>query len=294
MAMRRNSSRTTWRKKKFDYRKKNYKNPFFQNRTRLRRRERKILNKITWKIKLIIAIIIILFFGIIWFFCFSNFFNIDKIEINGLSKISAEDIEKSAWEQADKKLFLIISQKNIFFFSANELIKKLEDQYCFDKLIIKKNFPRALTIDLKEKTYSAIWFENDKYYFIDSGGDVISEVNPLDITEKKYPLISFEGEGDFSNEKIKENESNISYIVQLFNELKKIKIDLKIDRFIIDKEKNSVKVSLILGPKIFFNTQNDINKQISKLVVIINEKLKDDFNKKTYIDLRYGDRVYYK
>jgi len=51
---------------------------------------------------------------------------------------------------------------------------------------------------------------------------------------------------------------------------------------------------LIDGPKIFFNTEEGIDKQINKLLVIKNEKLKDDFNGKEYIDLRYGDRVYYR
>ncbi|MFH1662063.1 MAG: cell division protein FtsQ/DivIB [Candidatus Falkowbacteria bacterium] len=284
--------------RKFDYRKKNYKNPFFQNR---KRKKIKISSKTTFRIKLIIAMIIVLIFGIMWFLCFSNFFIINNIEINNSEKISIEDIEKIAWEQTEKRRFLIITQKNLLFFNVSELIKKIEDQYCFDDLHIKKDFPNHLIINFKEKTYSAIWLENDKYYFIDNDGEILNEVNPLDITEKNYPLIEYSGVGDFSNEKIHsassgqaENKKNINYIIKLFNEFKKVKLELKIDRFVIDEEENTVKIFIVDGPKIFFNTENDTNKQISKLIVIMNEKLKEDFYKKTYIDLRYGDRVYYR
>jgi hypothetical protein len=51
---------------------------------------------------------------------------------------------------------------------------------------------------------------------------------------------------------------------------------------------------LKLGPAVYFNIEEDIDKQINKLIIIKNEKIKKDFNKKTYIDLRYGDRVYYR
>jgi hypothetical protein len=48
------------------------------------------------------------------------------------------------------------------------------------------------------------------------------------------------------------------------------------------------------GPFIFFNIKDDIDKQLAKLVLIRDKELMDNFNKKTYIDLRYGDKVYYK
>ena len=48
------------------------------------------------------------------------------------------------------------------------------------------------------------------------------------------------------------------------------------------------------GPMIYFNLQEDIEKQVTKLLVLMNEKLKNNLGEKEYIDLRYGDKVYYK
>ncbi len=53
-------------------------------------------------------------------------------------------------------------------------------------------------------------------------------------------------------------------------------------------------MKILDGPAVYFNTEKDINAQIAKLLIITDKKLKDNFKNKKYIDLRYGDRVYYR
>ena len=67
----------------------------------------------------------------------------------------------------------------------------------------------------------------------------------------------------------------------------------KIDRFIVDST-DTLKVILVDGPYVMFDLTKDLEKQISKLSVLKDQKLKSDFFNKEYIDLRYGDRVYYR
>jgi hypothetical protein len=49
-----------------------------------------------------------------------------------------------------------------------------------------------------------------------------------------------------------------------------------------------------MGPKVYFNIKNDLDKQVKKLAVIKCEKPEAEFKVLEYIDLRYGDRVYFK
>ena len=277
-------------KKKFDYHKKNYSNPFFRHKKRIKIKS----PSLTWRVKLIIFEIIILISGIIWFCCFSTYFAISAVDVIGAEKISIQDIKDLSRQQTEHRRFLFGSQKNLFFLNADELIKTLNEQYCLDNIVIKKKLPDTLIIEFREKIYSVIWHQSDKYYYIDETGNIIAETNPLEIKQKNYPLIDYQGEGEIIDKKIKDQNDKINFIIKLFNEFKKVKYSFKIERFIIDNELNTVKMIINQGPEVYFNIREDLKKQVTKLSVLINEKLKDDFNKKVYIDLRYGDRVYYR
>ena len=275
--------------KKIDYRKKEYSNPFF----RKKRRKAK-LPRLSLKIKLIFLAIISMLCALAWFCFFSDYFNISVINASESGKISQNDIINLAWRQAENRRFIIGSQANLFLFNIDKLKKTLNEQYCFDELKIEKKAANTLNIEFKEKNYSAVWNESDKYYYIDNLGNIIVETSPLEIKNKNYPLIQSRGESLISNNKVKNQDKNINYIIKLFQELKKTEKLFKIENFIIDDEVNTVKITVIGGPKIYFNTDKDIDKQINKLIALITEKLKDDFLHKEYIDLRYGDRVYYR
>lgn len=272
------------------YRKKKYSNPFF------RKKRKKInLSYFSWRLKLIVVEIMVLICGFVWFFCFSPYFNIEMISAAGAEKISGREIEDLAWRQTERRRLLLGSQKNLFLFDLDELIKTLNERYCFDDLKVEKKRPDKIIITLKEKTYSAIWRESstDKYYYIDLEGNIIDETNPLEIKNKNYPLIDNKRENAIADRKIEKQNDNIDYIVRLFDKFKKENPGFAIERFIIDNEINTIKMSINQGTEIYFNTKEDMDKQISKLMVIITEKLKDDLNNKKYIDLRYGERVYY-
>ncbi len=283
------------RKNRFDYGNKKYENPFFRKKPK-----RKIkLFKFPGGGKLFFVLLLLIISFLVWFFCFFNIFNIKNIEIKGLSKISDREIEDIVLEQINNKRLFILPQKNLFLFNKKLLKDSLNSKYCFSNLVIDKKLPNSLIIDIQEKSYAYIFNYNEKYYYIDSDGYIINEVNPLDITEKKYPLISYRG-GDsiisYNNikyDKVEIDNKYFIYIKSLFDEFLLLE-DLISERFIIDDEIDTVKAQVQAGPMVYFNINEDINKQIKKLLIVKDEKLKDEFKKKDYIDLRYGDMIYYR
>ena len=275
-----------------DRRGKRYSNPFFGQR----KRKKIKINYLTWKIKLIALAIILLLCAAAWFLLFSNYFNIKNINIdaNESDKAPKSGITDLIWSQTANKRFLLGAQNNIFLFNISQLSKKLNEQYNLDELKIEKKLPNTFNIILREKNYSAVWQEADKYYYIDNSGNVISEANPLEIKRESYPLIQGRGEAKVAGKKIESQNENIDYIIKLFYDIKNTEKLFTVESFIVDDDVNTVKMAISQGPKIYFNTEEDTAKQINKLYVLIKEKLKDDFLKKEYIDLRYGDRVYYR
>ena len=65
--------------------------------------------------------------------------------------------------------------------------------------------------------------------------------------------------------------------------------------FLLSSLINTVKMKILSGPKIYFNTKAAAIEQVNKLDLIIKNKPEDNLNSVgEYIDLRYANNVYIK
>lgn len=275
-------------KKKYVYSAKTYKNPFFQNRKTAGLKSRGLSNKT----KLIIFAAVIATLIIFWLLFFSTLFKIRNIEVNGASEAMAGEIKSIAWELAENRL---VGKNNLLLYNKSELKKILNEKYYLGNLTIKKKLFHTLVIGLRERQPVAVWREAQEYYYLDDGGKVINQADPLNINNSSYPLIE-----NLTAVKIDERRANINkealnYILSLFNEFKDNKHNFAIERFIVNQDTNTVKMAILAGPKIYFNVKAPLAEQTAKLDLIIKDKLKNDFKTvKEYIDLRYANNVYLK
>jgi len=281
-----------WRRKKFNYYRKEYSNPFFHHR----RGGGGSFNdaRLSWRGKLILAFSILLVGSGVWFFYFSNFFVIASVKVEGTVRTPSADIENLAQDQIQKRRFIFGSQKNIFLFDKADFLNSINEQYNFQNVSVKRGIPRTLYINIKEKEPKAAWLEDGNYYLIDEGGKVIDTSDQTGAVSDKYPLIENKG-----NQKITLKIANISkeilnFTSDLFNMMKQYQDFLKIGRFVKDDDVDTIKMQLANGPAVYFNTKADLKKQVDKMVALYKDELKNDFNKKTYLDLRYGDMIYYR
>ena len=274
------------------YSTKDYTNPFFKKRPPRSRQSRRAPT--TLKTKAIGFAILALLTAAVWIFFYSPYFEIKKVELSGGGRIDTEIIENIAWQQVRDSFLLIFPQKNIFLFNRNRLLTELEQKYSFDHIKINRKLPDTLIIKYLEKMYALIWQEDNNFYYVDQTGEVIDSANLLEIEYKDYPIIENRTSRKIYEDQITLSQENIDYILALFNELKGYQELLKVERYIIDNEQRTVKVKIENGPEIYFNVQEDIARQLKKVLIIKNEKLQDDFNEKTYIDVRYGESVYYR
>lgn len=279
-------------KGKIGYGSRNYINPFFEKKRKSKNTG--LVFDFFEKVKYFILSLIILIISISAFLLFSSLFSINEIEVNGSGRIDKEEIKKIADMQINSNYVKIFSQKNIFIFNTNKFKGELESRYAFNSLTVSKKYPHKLVISFKEKTYAFILNEDNKFYYADQEGSIIEEVSPLEITNKAYLIINNESDQKILNKYISFNKEYINYALNLFALMKKNEDQFKISQIIVDNDLKTIKVALENGPKVFFNTEKDAVEQISKLLIIKLEKIKNDFAKKEYIDLRYGDSVYYR
>jgi cell division septal protein FtsQ len=268
-----------------------YSNPFFG-----KERNRARINKSNFSIyqKLVVLAVLATIILIVWFFLYSHFFTITNIEINNEGRISKENIETVVKEQMAGNWLVFLPQKNIFLFSADALTNKIESRYSLSALTIKKKLLHTLIVNVTEKQYVAVWHEDDKYYYVDDGGKVISETNVLDVTGKDYPLIDNFSTKKLNNSQAAIDASDLKFIIDLYQQLNNYKSEFKILSFIVNDEMYTVQANIENGPKIYFNTQRPADQQVEKLLLIKREQLKADFFKKQYINVRVQDRVYIK
>lgn len=278
---------TAFGRKNFFYSKKTYNNPFFK-----RKRAGMIgSGGLSNRNKLIIFAAAVAAAILIWLLFFSTLFKINIIEISGVSGGLAAEIETAAWKAAGDKL---LGENNLLLFGKKRLEDDLNEKYYLESLIIDKKIFHTLKITLKEKERVAVWREDDKYYYLDGEGSVISQVDPLNIRQSGFPFIENMSGVKIEGRQTSANQTLIGYILGLFNEFKNKNHGFEIERFIVDGDANTVKLAVLAGPKIYFNIKEEIGGQSDRLDLIIKEKLKNNFNSKEYIDLRYGNNIYIK
>lgn len=291
------SSFTKRRNSKFkrrDYKNKKFENPFFQKRRKSFLKPSFNLSFEFIKKRLFLVILIILFFFGFYFFVFSSKFNIYNINIKGLSRTPEEKINEIAWSQTEKKRFFIFKEDNLIFYNTKEIEDTLRDTFGFAEIDISKDFFHDVNINIQEKSMALIFVEEGRYYYSDIDGYIINEVSPVDIKTGEYAIIENQGSRLVSENKIAFDQEVIKYAVDIFNKFNEKMEDMEIEKIFFDYNYNTVKVKIVEGPELYFNVREDTTKQIDKLILVKNEKLKDDFFKKTYIDLRYGDMLYYR
>jgi cell division septal protein FtsQ len=281
--------------RKIEYNPNKYANPFFR-KAKFRFNFGLRFNKAFF---LTIFLALIILGSIIWLLFFTNIFNLKVVEIEGAERISKNDIESLIWQETNNKIFKIGkwsfgSEEKLFLFDKEALSKKINENFYIDSLMINKKIPFTLVIKLVEKQYSMVWQEGDGgFYFIDHAGLIIKEALAEEIKASNYPVIINKGGARLQDKKIDIDKSILDYINTIFKNLKAGELHFIIDNFILDDDASTIKIKIKEGPAVYFSAKNDINKQINKFTVVMKEKIKSDFSKKKYIDLRYGDMVYF-
>ena len=112
--------------------------------------------------------------------------------------------------------------------------------------------------------------------------------------ENLYPIIENIG-NDKVDDDIKTADIKAEYIdfcLKLYNKLYE-STDFGLKNIILDEESyNTVKIKLNNGLEVYFNVKNDCDEQIKSLFTLEKE-IKNELQGKKYIDLRYGDKIYY-
>lgn len=288
------------RKKTKDYQKKNLKNPHFPNK-------KKEGGRGLLKFKFLIFGLGLFIFSI--FLLTSDYFSIRTIDITDNERVDSAEIRGVIQEVMDKRRFFVLKQNNLFLFDKKSAIEKLSGNYLFEDIQIKKKLFGTIEVVVSEKNNGVIWSTANEQYYLDLKGVVIRQLAETDlviervddatdvvrseVSSSKYPLIYDQSDATVKLGDIVTSSELVEFVISLQNELD-LGSDFEVSHYVIIRP-FFPEITLITkeGWEARFKLGDDAVKQARVLNSLLQQKIRDRSNL-NYIDLRFGEKVFYK
>lgn len=253
-----------------------------------RKSHKKKIKKPFWKKELfwIIFLIIILLSLIFYLLIFSNIFQLKHIEVSGNEKIEKESIISFVENKARKKIISLESNSIFLFLIENVQEETIKAFPRIKEIKICLRLPQTIKVFVIERNSLGRWCnKHEECYLIDNEGVLFEKI---ETSSNKMILFRSKRKGQEGSKVLTKEELKIA--MKIWEEIKN---DFEILEFEFDS--NTLTAETTKNGKLLFNLNNDIDSQLLKLKSVINEKLsKEKIDKIDYIDLRFGDRVYFK
>jgi len=258
---------------------------------RIKKKKSIFRSKFFW-LPVLFFVLILAFF---YFLFFSATFQIKKITISGCEKIPEEEIRLLAEKNLEGKIFFL-KTKSIFSINLTGIEKIISENFVqISKTEISRGFPSVLNILINERVgvanYCQFFSENSEEgaekketcFLIDKEGVIFKET---ELDDKFAKIIKEQSFKFFMlGEKIIEGDL-VGKILDIKENLEKLKIKTK--EFIISEDRLTVRT--LEKWDIYFNASEDMNWQLTKLSVLLEEKIPvTEREKLEYIDLRFGN-----
>jgi hypothetical protein len=273
-----NSKYKKRRKIKKDYKRRQFVNPYFENK-----REKSGGFNTPLYLKIIAGVFLI------YVIIYSDLFKIKTIEVNGTDMIGQEELRQKVDEEISSWRWYLLPQKNLLFISKKGLSESINNEYKLKKLEIDRGW-RKLTINIEEKINYLIIYNNEKFFFADEEGSITTELSQEQAMSywDKFPILNIYKEINTGDRVT--SAKMVEFILEFNTKIKYIGIEFH--GYETNGESEITLVSKT-GWRAHFDIYSDINLSIENMQLVLNEKI-DDETKLEYIDLRFGNKVFYK
>ena len=233
--------------------------------------------------------IVTLLLVMIYFYAYPAF-SLKQVEIRGLEAASNAQMETQVRAYLNQSHLLFFHKTNKFLFSEKDLRAFLTNSFAFDRLDIHVK-KQSLSLQIKERTSDVIWKSGGEQYLADLKG-VVTQKFDSQANSRDLPVFT-----DRNNKPVKIGdavltEEQVKNILAFENILRtngfgfrEAQIDLQTGKW--------VGIVTLQGYLIMFDPEGDLQAQFNRLKTILDDTIKDA-SKLQYIDLRFGDHVYYK
>ncbi len=261
---------------------------------RLRARERK--RRQARLIKKILLVCILCGFALAGSigFLFSKRFEVSVVSINGAERIATDDLRAYVDEWLSQKRFGFLPERAYWVLDTDALTLGLKASFAqIREVAVTKDFPTGLEIAINEY----------------DGWGVLCRGNPEECFWIDHSGIAFERAPGFSGlivpkvrdermREIKLGERVLSNalmrITNYFNDRAVSDADLQSVDFLLDAKDEVVRIKTRAGWDILLLEKTDPERAYKNLRTAVDSDIKGRTKELLYIDLRYGNRIFYK
>lgn len=214
------------------------------------------------------------------------------VSVQGVQQLSVESLAQSVKDDLNQSKFHLFSQKNIFLYPKSKIESELSVDFPRIKNVSvarESLFAAALLVTVQERAPYATWCRGSSCYVFDSRGFIFADKS--EVPEKSYVfygglLPDAEPIGQtFLQGRLPET---ISFLDALGA------VGYAVQGFSVDSEKDFT-VMLSSGQKLLASFDIPPDQLLRNLTTTLeSESLQGKFETLEYIDLRFGNKVYYK
>lgn len=264
---------------------------------------------------------------------FHPYFNIKVIGVNGLKRIDYREFNQKIDEKMAESRFLFFNSKNYFTFPISKFHEELKKDYPIESLTITKEFPDRIYFNVEEQLTTVIYDNGSDYRYLDISGLHVEKLRDLAedewIVETKT-VTSTNWKGDEVAEEVevgREHKPNFRGVWSEFGEFPII-LDTRDVRLVENLDEDRILPPEIVDGVIgwydylkkfvqvepgYFHIESDsgtatiytgegwylkVNLKANRVSQYdtLSYLLENSINRASleYIDLRFGERVYYK
>ncbi|OGH95226.1 MAG: hypothetical protein A2538_01325 [Candidatus Magasanikbacteria bacterium RIFOXYD2_FULL_41_14] len=272
-----------------------------------------------------LAILVILLLGWMALIIYLPFFQIKTVLYNGLDTIKLDEIQDVVNSYLNSRHWL--PTNNFFIARSKTLTKKINLAFSIETVNIQKIFPDTIEVNITEKISSVVYDSGTNYFLIDEKGLVIKQLNIPKINDPMV-VISSSSTTSTPAETDKISSSTLTHLPN-FKEIKKtyghypivynqlggneevgqtilkpeiILLILNISKEFEQRGIGEIQYFTVGNPsagltakinktpfEIFLSIYGDLENQINNIRIILQSHQPTE-----YIDVRYGERVFWK
>jgi cell division septal protein FtsQ len=229
----------------------------------------------------------------VYFFVWSPFWRLQKIEISGTSRADlVNELKLSIKRFSQGYYYGVLPKDNLWLMRTGALSTKIRKNLWLEKVKIEKKYPRGLLINVAEKRPVAIWHAGQIYYYIDKAGKAIS-AKKLSEIEYDLPRIESQSEKVITIGRRVIDTKRLSYLLAAIKGCQSIADDWYIEKVVLpDGHPKDLYFYSSQGWYFILNVDSPISSAMDNLKLFLRSK-GQQAKKLKYIDLRFTDRLFY-
>lgn len=246
--------------------------------------------KLKAKSFVLLAVFLLIMGGIFYFIFLSGYFNLINVRILGNRAMDSQRVIPLVQKLYGGKKFGIVNKSNYFMLSERFLSAEIKNAFpIIEYAQVNKVMPDSLEINIREREATGVWCADKCFYFDREG--IIFEESPKTRGALVLSIQNAKRGSYLLGDKVMGRDG-----VDFFSKIKDLvaaNFDFSVIEFFIS-DSGEVSAAISHGWRMVLNSEEDPIVQMSNLKYVLDEKIKTRVRELEYVDLRLGNRVYYK